>query len=70
MYSRKADIAVAVALTIWFTILCGGLAYAYWFIGFDDPRNFFGSFLSDVGAIVVFPIGWVALVASAWDRVY
>jgi hypothetical protein len=56
-----------VALTLWFTLLCGGFAYVYWSIGIHDPRNIFGSLLSDVGALVVFPVGWIALVISAWE---
>jgi hypothetical protein len=66
---RKADLAMAVLLTVWFTLLCGGFAWLYWSTGFVDPRNFFGSFLSDVGGIVVFPVGWAVLVWEAWELV-
>jgi hypothetical protein len=69
VFGRTGQIALAIVLTIWFTILCGGFAWLYWSVGFVDPRNIFGSLLSHVGAIVVFPIGWLYLVWGAWEGV-
>jgi hypothetical protein len=56
-----------ILLCIWYTVLCGGFAYLYWFVGIGDPRDIFGNLLSNVGALVVFPVGWIGLLISAWD---
>jgi len=68
MSNRAEDLVIAIGLSIWFTILCGGFAYLYWSVGFVDPRDIFGSTLSNIGAIMVFPVGWLGLLAWAWEN--
>lgn len=68
MKPRVSDWLVPIGLSVWFTVLCGGFAWIYWTGAWVDPRDIFPSLLSDVGAVMVFPVGWVYLVAKAWDE--
>jgi hypothetical protein len=63
---NKLQLVLAIVYALWITFLCGGLAYLYWFTGFVDPRDVFGSVLGGIGAIMVFPVGWAYLLF--WDR--
>lgn len=44
---------------LWLTFWFGGFAYCYWFVGILDPRDPFANWISDLGAILVFPFGWI-----------
>lgn len=54
-------------LIVWYTVLCAGFAYVYWFTGFHDFRNVFPTLLSDLGAIMVFPVGWLGLLYGLYS---
>lgn len=41
------------------TLTCAAFVYWYWFMLPDDPRNIFSPTLSDVGALMVFPVGYL-----------
>lgn len=43
------------------TLTCGAFVCWYWVIAPNDPRNIFGPSLSDIGALVIFPVGYVAV---------
>lgn len=65
-FSWALDYVLPIVMATWFTILCGGFAYLYWFVAWEDPRNIFTfwAFSGHIAAVLVFPIGWIGLLLS------
>jgi hypothetical protein len=62
------EILFLIAGTLWLTLCFGGFAFLYWTGAINDPRNIFGDFLSNIGAALVFPLGWCVAVWNLWNK--